>query len=275
MAVSGTLPPRRLGVFPQVSNPPVSRLCLRRVLIPSHSQRYDEIIADQSNTFLLCVALFGTHALTWLGTRWSTGFRAVTTAYPVEYLSLACHLYYGRLLNCLLFLGCLDRLRIARQSGSSGPPRIWGVCQTRKDTCKVLRNPPPQNSFLIYKHSARLARISSGSVINATSTPIRPRNTRSLGSRTLVTNRRPCRFSKHPLGCALRPTFSSPRRIMARINSTFLSRPFESYLPNTLWRPSLSFSSFASDCGVWTNIGITGKQIKRCTVLVWVAGSCF
>ena len=45
--------------------------------------KYNEYLGDQANTFIGCVLLFGTHALSWLATRWSMSFRAAVTAYKV------------------------------------------------------------------------------------------------------------------------------------------------------------------------------------------------
>lgn len=49
-----------------------------------YTARYDDLLGDQAYTFLLCLALFGSHGLSWLGTRWSTGYRASTTAIRVR-----------------------------------------------------------------------------------------------------------------------------------------------------------------------------------------------
>lgn len=45
-----------------------------------YTVRYDDLIQDQANTFIGCVLLFGSHALTWLATRWSINFRARVTS---------------------------------------------------------------------------------------------------------------------------------------------------------------------------------------------------
>lgn len=50
----------------------------------AYTVRYDDWIADQANTFILCVLLIGTHALSWLTTQWSTEWRAMVTAVRVS-----------------------------------------------------------------------------------------------------------------------------------------------------------------------------------------------
>lgn len=49
-----------------------------------YTARYDDLLGDQAYTFLLCLALFGSHGLSWLGTKWSTGYRASTTCVRVR-----------------------------------------------------------------------------------------------------------------------------------------------------------------------------------------------
>lgn len=45
--------------------------------------RYDEFLGDRANTFIGSVVLFGSHALTWLATKWSMSFRAAVTSVKV------------------------------------------------------------------------------------------------------------------------------------------------------------------------------------------------
>ncbi|KAH8923119.1 hypothetical protein BT69DRAFT_1350398 [Atractiella rhizophila] len=54
---------------------------------------YDQLLGGEEWTFALCVTLFGGHALSWLGTRWSPGFRVTTTslkANDVETAQVVC-----------------------------------------------------------------------------------------------------------------------------------------------------------------------------------------
>ncbi|GAA94246.1 hypothetical protein E5Q_00895 [Mixia osmundae IAM 14324] len=95
-----------------------------------YTNRYDQVLGDQANTFLLCLVLFGSHALSFLSTRWSTGIRARTTAYPAssvqsaEIVRVIPHLHRGPGELCKL-------LRSRRPDGSQ---QIYFVYQRDKFT---------------------------------------------------------------------------------------------------------------------------------------------
>ena len=67
----------------------------------AYTAKYQEWLnEEQANTFLVCLALFGSHALSFLGTKWSASYRARTTCVKVSnalnsLAKLMRHLYEG------------------------------------------------------------------------------------------------------------------------------------------------------------------------------------
>ena len=64
-------------------------LFLYPLAIYIYAMRYDDYLGDQANTFIGCVALFGSHALTWLATKWSMAFKAKVTSLRVGHSAVA------------------------------------------------------------------------------------------------------------------------------------------------------------------------------------------
>lgn len=59
-------------------------LALYPLAIYYYTFRYEDVVKDQAGTFMGCVALFGSHALSWLATRWSMAFKARVTSLKVR-----------------------------------------------------------------------------------------------------------------------------------------------------------------------------------------------
>lgn len=74
--------------------------------------RYDDLVVDQANTFIGCVVLFGSHALSWLATRWSCDFRALVTSLRVRDFIVPLDIASVRfiLIPCSLSLASSDTL---------------------------------------------------------------------------------------------------------------------------------------------------------------------
>jgi cation-transporting ATPase 13A1 len=90
---------------------------------------------EQANTFLLCLALFGSHALTFLATKWSATFRTRTTCLRVRPFQRS----YGAG-SCLLQTNSLKQATLVRvvPFKNQGHGEIVPLQKTRRATAEPL-----------------------------------------------------------------------------------------------------------------------------------------
>ena len=90
-------------------------LLLYPAAIYAYTAKYTDWLGEeQANTFLLCLCLFGSHALSFLSTKWSDGFKTKTTCFKV------CHVA-GTFAVALVFMLFSGELIGGRYAHSSHP----------------------------------------------------------------------------------------------------------------------------------------------------------